>query len=324
MRPLARRPLPISIVLGGGWTLGGSYHAGVLLALEDTWGVDPRQVDTIIGTSSGAVTAGYVAAGLGAEDLFNREVGAQVGDDAEALLAPARNGRVAPERALIRIGSGLPAKPTLTLRGAGRRQRIALGTMLAGWLPRGTRSHRPLRRYFDELHRADWPTRPRLRLCAVDLQTGRRVVIDDRSPATPGEAIAASCALPGWHRPVKIGDSELIDGALHSVDNSDAAVNCGTELVIVSSPLSTDKLLLDPMTPLAALRNFAGATSRAEQRFVERNSRMVAIRPSAADVRVMGTDLTVRDRRRRREVARQAYRTAREVFRRERGLLDVG
>ncbi|MDH3679239.1 MAG: patatin-like phospholipase family protein [Acidimicrobiia bacterium] len=313
----------ISIVLGGGWTLGGSFHAGVLRALQDTWQVDARTVDTIIGTSSGAVTAGYVGAGLSADDLFNREVGDSISDEATSLLARARDTQRPPRRAAIRAGTGLPAGPTLAFKAAADPESISPTAVLAGWLPRGTQSHRYLRSYFDELHRGGWPTRPQLRLCAVDLRTGRRVVIDHRSRTTPGRAIAASCALPGWHRPVKIGDQELIDGAVHSVDNSDAAASSGADVVIVSSPMSTEKVLLGVTAPLAPVRNIIRATSRAEQRLLEQQSKLVALRPRGADVRAMGSDLAVRDRRRRRQVAYQAYRTAQATFRRHQAVLGI-
>lgn len=98
MRPISDESR-ISIVLGGSWTLGGSFHAGVLLALEDRWGVDPRAVRTIVGTSAGAVTAGLITAGVSARDLFSRETGAQLSHAAVAILS-----RAEPRRPVI----GLP------------------------------------------------------------------------------------------------------------------------------------------------------------------------------------------------------------------------
>ena len=62
----------IALVLGSGWKLGVSFHAGVLLALRDVWGVDARFVDSVTGTSTGALTAGFVGAGLGPDDMLVR------------------------------------------------------------------------------------------------------------------------------------------------------------------------------------------------------------------------------------------------------------
>jgi NTE family protein len=65
----------------------------------------------------------------------------------------------------------------------------------------------------------------RLRVCAVDRRTGRRVVFG--APGAPAAAVAdavcASCAIPFVFAPVQIGDREYVDGGAWSVTNLDAA-----------------------------------------------------------------------------------------------------
>ncbi|MGB5755812.1 MAG: patatin-like phospholipase family protein, partial [Acidimicrobiales bacterium] len=273
----------LAVVLGGGWVLGGSFHAGILLALEHSWGIDPRTVDTIIGTSSGAVAAGLVAGGLSAEDLYARETGDRLSDDGERLMD--RTHRQEPVSDRTAMISVFPADLVVGLRAIVARRPVAAGAILAGLLPRGGRSHDRLRHYFDDLHQWTWPDRPHLQLCAVDLQTGRRVVIDHTSSASSGLAIAASCAVPGIHRPVRIDGRELIDGALHSVDNADATG--GADTVILSSPMSCDRRL-GWSAPLATVRNGIRAGSHRELRDVGRTGRLIAVRPTMDDIEAMG------------------------------------
>ena len=50
----------------------------------------------------------------------------------------------------------------------------------------------------------DWPSRAGLRVVACDYATGERVIFDGRGAVTPGEAVAASCAIPAFYEPVRI------------------------------------------------------------------------------------------------------------------------
>ena len=215
----------------------------------------------------------------------------------------------------ITMTSVFPADLGVGVRAAALSRPVAAGAVLAGLLPRGRRSHDRLRHYFDDLHQRTWPDGPHLQLCTVDLRTGRRVVLDDKSSASPGLAVAASCAVPGIHRPVRIDGRELIDGALHSVDNAD--VTDGADTVIVSSPMSAERRL-GWSAPLAPIRNGIRAGSERELQQLGRTTRLITVRPTLADIEAMGPDLT--DTRRRRRVAEQAFRTATAVFERDRPL----
>jgi NTE family protein len=299
----------IALVLGGGWKLGGSFHAGVLRALRDVWEIDARDVDTVVGTSSGAITGAFLAAGIGPDDLFAREVGAETSRAAEELFdrARAHAGRRIEVRA--RLAGGLPSSPAMALRSAARAD-VAPGAVLAGLMPRGWQGCGALRRYFDSLLEDAWPHRPRLRLCAVDLGTGRRVVLDGASGAAPGEAVAASCAIPGLYAPVRIGGRDYVDGAVHSVNNADV-VSADADVVIVSSPLSIDHYLR-PRRPLAALRNVAHAQAARECRGLGPGAEVVMFEPSTPVAAAMGSDLN--DVGRRSAVARHAYATATDVL----------
>ena len=50
-------------------------------------------------------------------------------------------------------------------------------------------------------------------------------------------AVSASSALPMIYKPVRIGDSEYVDGGLVSTTNLDVAVEAGAKLIVVVNPL---------------------------------------------------------------------------------------
>jgi predicted acylesterase/phospholipase RssA len=92
----------------------------------------------------------------------------------------------------------------------------------------------------------------------VRLGSGRRVVFGrdaDVTAAVP-EAVAASCAIPGYFVPVRIGEFRYVDGGVHSPTNADVLAGQGLDLVIVSSAMSAAREAAcsyrDPSAPLLA------------------------------------------------------------------------
>ena len=59
-------------MLGAGGVAGGAFHAGVLAALEEATGWDPRTAAVVVGTSAGSITGATLRAGLPAADLLAR------------------------------------------------------------------------------------------------------------------------------------------------------------------------------------------------------------------------------------------------------------
>jgi NTE family protein len=277
MEEHAKRGPVIALVLGSGWKLGVSFHAGVLLALRDVWGVDARSVDSVTGTSAGALTAGFVGAGLGPGDIFGRETCAELSDPARDLMA--------------RID---------TIRGSGA---TVAGDAAA--VPR------TVARFFDDLTDATWLSRLKLRLCAVDACNGRLATLDAVSGATPGGAIAASCSVPGLARPVRIGDRSYVGGAVRSVNNAGTVATTVPDIVVVSAPMSVDRPLF-PRNPMALVRNSVPVQTARECQRLATTCRVVSIEPSKSDVAPMGASLNAGARR--EHVARFAYATAGEIL----------
>ncbi len=75
----------------------------------------------------------------------------------------------------------------------------------------------------------------------LDYDTGERVPFGRpgaRSAALP-EAVMASCAIPGWYQPVRIGDHRFIDGGAWSSTNLDLLAGQGLDEVFVLAPQVT-------------------------------------------------------------------------------------
>jgi len=311
--PAARVPSSarVVVVLGGGSTLGRSYHAGVLLALRELVGFDARDAHTLIGTSSGSIVASLLGAGIGPEDLYRIETGRRPSAAAAALIDRAREALAATD-----AGGGIPlavpAAPLVALRAVGRWRGVTPGAVMAGLLPRGTRSLAKLDRYVDALLQGRWPAAPRLALCAVDLARGRRVILGADSGVPVGPAVAASCSLPAIHRPIRLCGRDYIDGAVHSLNNADTAADLEPDLIVVSAPLSTSRRLAAGGL-LGEYRNLVHAQARSEIAGLRTVAPVVTIEPTPALVRAMGPDLA--DGARRPDVARLSYETSRKLLR---------
>ncbi len=308
--PTVDRPT-LALVLGSGGTAGGAFHAGVLKALHDVWNIDPRDAHTIIGTSAGALTGALVAAGMSADDIFRRETGKPLSSEGAELLNMAR-ARIG-ERRTARSSMGVPAAPEILSHVLLRPWGVSPATVAAALLPRGTVPTSAVEGLTSGLLDGRWPASPRLRVCAVEMTTGRRVVFDETSQVLPSLAIAASCAVPGVFVPVTIDGREYFDGATHSSDNLDVLRHEQPRIVLVSSPMSTDRVANRP-GPWSGLRAATRVQTSQERRRLGRNMRVEIIRPSADDLDAMGSNML--DPRRRPAVAMQAYSTASEILRR--------
>jgi NTE family protein len=269
---------PDVLVLAGGGIVGEAWMHGVLAGIEDATGTDFRQLEAYVGTSAGSIVAARLAAGRRPP----RPRDARAGRSAPAGAADPATGDANDDgrgllggvvRSAARVGWAASAPVTGAALAVGTPAgALARAAVLARAGGRG-RSLRPLR---DRVNR--WGmTRfdGRLRVCAVDRRTGRRVVFGapGAPPATVGEAVCASCAIPWVFSPVRIGDREYVDGGAWSVTNLDAApAGRGTQI-----------LCLDPAA------GFGGADRRA---VVVRAALRVASELELQGLRRRGADVT--------------------------------
>lgn len=295
----------VGLVLGAGGVAGGAFHAGVLAALEEATGWDPRLASVVVGTSAGSITGASLRAGLPTADLLARAQDRPLSAEGQRVLR-----RVGP------VGRPSPLRPTrqarppaqlaATLARAARRPFAARPwSLLAALLPEGSVSTDMISEGIGGLFPDAWPAAP-LWVCAVRLADGRRVVFgrDGARPPVP-DAVAASCAIPGFFRPVVIDGEPYIDGGVHSPTNADLVVDAGSlDLVVVSSPMSRQgrrpRLVADQ-----AVRAWSGALLDAEVlRLRRRRVPVIAFQPDEDVLAEMG--LNAMDPARRAAGAGQA------------------
>jgi NTE family protein len=294
----------VGLVLGAGGVVGHAFHAGVLRALAEVTGWDPRGAEVVIGTSAGAHVGALLRGGFSAADVAARTAGEPVS--------------AAGARVLRRIGPNEPiqgprsrtigmASPRLLLRTVARPWAPPrLGSLTAAVLPRGRVSLEPFAVRLRWLFEEGWPTAP-LWLCAVRLGDGRRVVFGQPdAPATDvGTAVAASCAIPGWFEPVVVGRDRYVDGGVHSPTNLDVLAGRGLDLVVVIAPMSIARGVRRASVDLPARRALRLRLADEARRVRRHGTQVIAFQPVAADLEVMG--LNSMNARRRHPVVRQAY-----------------
>jgi NTE family protein len=154
---------------------------------------------------------------------------------------------------------------------------------------------------------------------ACDYATGRRVAFgrEDAPEADLGQAVAASCAIPGFYYPVTIAGRRYVDGGLYSNSNLDLLCDEGLDLVICLNPTSSlyPMRAWNPAERLAALaRGDSGRRLGSEAKKLRAGgTRVVLIQPTGKDLEVMGSNLM--SRRRRHDVIRTAIETVAQQLR---------
>ncbi|MFC5667939.1 patatin-like phospholipase family protein [Kitasatospora misakiensis] len=346
------------LVLGGGGMLGAAWTIGALCAVEEATGRPAGDVEVLLGTSAGAILGALLAAGVGADQLRDHQRGLPItsgplaGVDFDYDTAV---GGALPPRPRAGIGS-----PRL-LRDAVRHPReYPLLTMVSAMAPHGRGSLEPVGALVSGLFDGavlagdgqpdeDGPDGERpdggraagsaLRVVAVDYRSGHRVVFGDLGapPARVDEAVTASCAIPGWFAPVRVGGADYVDGGCWSATNADLLLDRGLDEVYVLAPMA---LRRDPPgrsepgagasgstrarrrrdLPRGVLAQLVGRYRRAVTRQLLREAgllrasgvRVHLLAPTPADLAVMGPNMM--DPARRGPVLESALETCRRAL----------
>jgi NTE family protein len=236
-----------ALVLAGGGIIGMLYEVGVLAALEEAFPPGPfsQHFDLFVGTSAGAVTAAFVANGAQPSEMFRA-----LRDDLDSPFnfrsedvfgTPAGN--------MIQLFTQF-ARPLLGAVGGAIRRggRARLASMLADF-----QAHHPPGFYSTEsLERAlcarftalgyahHFPALPRpLYVTGVDIDTAERLVFgeDELAEVHICSAVAASCAIPIVFQPIRIGDRDVVDGAVAGAPPIDVAAERGVRHIVYVNPL---------------------------------------------------------------------------------------
>ncbi len=301
------------LVLGAGGVLGAAWTVGALHAVQAELGWDPREAEVLIGTSAGSVLLSALACGLGVDELLdhqlrgsNPRIEFDPDTDSGGALPPLPRPFVGSPRGLV--SSALhPFRTT------------PMGAMAAA-LPQGRGSIEPVGRLVDGvLPDGGWAPHPNAWVVAMDYATSRRVVFGraDSPDAQLRDAVMASCAIPGWYQPIKIGSRRYVDGGVCSPTSVDLLAKLRLDEVVV----------LSPMTSMTYDRPDT-VTGRIERRFRRLSTKRVLsevkkvattgttvrfLGPTAADLEVIGANLM--DPTRRTAVLESSLRTSAAAFR---------
>jgi NTE family protein len=305
------------LVLGAGGVLGFSWAVGALTALEQEEGFDVREVDVLVGTSAGSVTAALLACGVPVEAMLRHQQGIPIPSD-PVISYDDRTDSAGPYPP--RPGFGLGS--SRLLRETARHPRtVPPIAALSAVLPPGRASVEPIRSVIaGVLGDRSWAPHPNTWIVAMDYDSGRRVPFG-RAGSPPAElpaAVAASCAIPGWFTPVVIGGRRYVDGGTRSSTSADLLADCGLDQVYVVAPMVS--FAYDEPTTVAGRlerRVRRGVTRRLRREAALINAagaEVTMLGPGPADLAAIGANLM--DPTRRSRVLATSLRTSADALRR--------
>lgn len=299
------------VVLGAGGVLGAAWTIGALSAVEAELGFDPRSAELLLGTSAGSVLAAFLGCGIGVETLRNHQQGVVGPDDPQISYDPDRDsGGALPPLPRPFIGS-----PRGVVSSALRPWRTTPMMALSAVLPQGRGSLAPVGGLVDAVAApGEWAPHPQTWVVAMDYDSGRRTVFGrDGSPrAGLREAVMASCAIPGWYSPVKVGRRRYVDGGACSPTSLDLVARLGLDEVVVLSPMTS--LDYDAPTAVASRleRQFRRLVTKRlvgeVKKVAATGTKVTLLGPGAEDLAVIGANMM--DPRRREQVLETSLRTS--------------
>jgi NTE family protein len=314
--------MKVGLVLGAGGVMGGAWLTGGLHALATETGWDPASADHVVGTSAGSMIGSLLAAGVPPWFM----VAHSAGERFDGLVDT--NGRPAAEAhrsagATFRLHPGPPpfgpGSWELILRSSLAPHRHRPAALWAGWFPRGVISTEPLKETVRRVVPHGWSGHPNHWVIACDYGDGHRVAFGRAgAPAAElADAVAASCAIPGFYHPVEVAGRRYVDGGLWSTSNLDVLRSERLDLVICLNPTSS----LHPPHAWNPLERVADIARRGSGRRLgwearklrQAGTELVLIQPTREDLDVMGVNLM--STRRRHETIETAIRTVREQLR---------
>jgi NTE family protein len=272
------------LVLGVGGIAGEAWMWGYLGGAQSAGGNDFRRAKQLIGTSAGSIVAARLAGG---EDPRRGEERIRWDGEAEPESRPGALRAAFDRASQISLGAIAPlAAPALSVATPGGA--LARAAVLAR-VPAGRIELRDLRSRVD----AQGPRFDgQLNIVAVDRSSGRRVVFgtDGAPEASVGDAVAASCAIPGYFAPVEIDGRQYVDGGVWSPTNLDVArAGSGDRVLCLVPTAALASARAVAMRGLAAGWRLATGVEAAAAR--RRGADVEIVGPDADSARAMGGDL---------------------------------
>jgi NTE family protein len=282
---------PDVLVLGGGGIAGEAWMSGLLTGLDEAVGFDSLSARGFVGTSAGAIIAAHLVAGIAP-----RTRAVELDELGELEEEGEDTGSGSPGWP---FGSALTARSALASTAIAPAAAVALGAtapagaiLRRGALNRIAPGRRPLTQLRRVVERLGLEWDGRLKIAAVDQESGRRVVFgSDGAPrATVAEAVQASCAIPGVFRPVRINGRRYVDGGAWSPTNLDTAAVARAETVLCINPTASLRPTLGE--PAGAIGPISRAIARTESLVLKRRGvRVTVVNPDRDSAAAMGFDL---------------------------------
>lgn len=208
----AEKRKKVGLALGGGGARGFA-HIGALRVFQE----ESIPIDIIAGTSIGSVVGGAYASGLGYEEL--------AGKVKEIIEGP-----LAKIPVLKAIGNAPEQKEMGLARKIGlffKSQLLFTQALFNPGMIEDKDFQSVINHFIPDIGIED--TKIPFRAVAVDLITGQEIVL---SRGSMREAVMASCAVPGFMPPVKMGDMLLVDGGTVNIMPCSVARASGADIVI--------------------------------------------------------------------------------------------
>jgi NTE family protein len=276
---------PDMLVLGAGGILGEAWTSSLLAGLSEADGFDARDCDAFVGTSAGSIVAAMLCAGVEPRSrLKDLPEQPPVGENEPVDDTPLSR--------VIRGAASLGGALTGPLASVVLHTTVPGGRLLRR---EGLRRVRRGRRSLDQLGSqidesgVDWDGR--LRIAVVELETGRRVMLDGSQPGwSVADAVQASCAIPGVFRPIERNGRSYVDGGAWSVSNLDTApVEKGTDVLCLNPTASLSSGRSGPMSMLGRISRSVAAIEAASAR--RRGATVRVISPDRNAAALMGPNL---------------------------------
>ena len=301
------------LVLGAGGVLGAAWMIGALSVLEEERGFDPLSVDVVVGTSAGSILAAFLGSGVPVDAMVKHQRGIPIEGDTRIQYDYETEARALPPKPRLRLGSGrLLASTALHPR------RVTPLMAFAAVAPQGRGSLEPVGDMVRAVAPATWPSTPGAWLVAMDYARGVRVPFGQAgAPAAAlPDAVMASCAIPGWYAPVRIGNRLYVDGGACSATSLDLLAPLGLDEVYVLAPMAAFAMDV-PNTMIVRLerrlrRSITARLLREAATVRSAGTQVTMLAPGPADLEIIGANMM--DPRRREAVFEMSQRTSRAAL----------
>ncbi len=226
--------------------MGGAWEVGCLTALDRMLRgrCATYQFDAYVGISAGSVIASLLANRVPPARIYETII-----NDGNGPFNFSRRDIYRTDKRQMLLALGRMLKNFATSAGSYYRRQKSLATsdliyILQEQLPSGFFSLAPMQRYLCQAFENEglidnfYDLSAELYIPAFDIDLGDRIVFGDEGFRSQHicQAITASCAIPVFFQPHRIGNSHYIDGSTGRVGHIDLAIERGAELIIAINP----------------------------------------------------------------------------------------